>query len=479
MSGDLIDTVAAWTVASRWDSFTAASQASAARAVFDTWSVMLAGRAHRVPRLARQATPGRPGPAVELVDGLRVDAPSAAFVNAVAAHVLDYDDSAVGELIGHPSTVVLPTVWAVASDVSVMGDELLTGYMTGVECMMRLAAAFGGGGSAYERGFHTTTILGAVGAAAGAARIAALDFEATRAAVGLAASWASGTRSTFGSPGKALQVGRAAEAAVRAVELARVGLDGGTEVLDSRFGFPGVYFGVDLDDDERARADRFRSLGAVESAEEGAPSNVLANPGLRTKAYAACRGSHRLLEAAIELRRSVELDPTEILRVECDPAPETRQILRYSSPGNELEAKFSAEYGVAVALVDGAGGIAQFKQERIDSADVRRVLEKVELVPCDEAPTFKEPMRPESVTVTTERGTFREVVEVEIGHPRRPLSVEHANEKFHECLQEGLPGASTTSAQRLKDQIARLADGESVAELDARFVGLLAEGGAG
>lgn len=478
MTGDLLDTVAAWTVASRWASFTAAAQASAERNALDTWSVMLAGRAHRVPRLARQATPGHPGPAVELVGGSRVDAPSAAFLNAVAAHVLDYDDSAVGELIGHPSAVVLPTVWAVASDVGATGDELLTGYMTGVECIMRLAAALGGGGAAYERGFHTTTILGVVGAVAGAARIAALDLDATRAAIGLAASWASGTRSTFGSPGKALQVGRAAEAAVRAVELARVGLGAGTEVLDSRLGFPGVFFGAD-DEHGPPSSERFRSLGGVEVMDEGTASNVLADPGLRTKAYAACRGSHRSIEAAIELRRSLDLDPSEILRVECDPAPETRQILRYSSPRNELEAKFSVEYGVAVALVDGVGGIAQFKQERIDAPDVRRVLEKVELVPSDEVPTFKEPTRAESVTVTTQRGTVRQVVEVEIGHPRRPLSAEHANEKFHECLQEGVPGASVTAAQRVQDQIVRLPEGGPVADLDERFVGLLTEGGAG
>lgn len=476
MTGGLLDTVAAWTVASRWDSFTAAAHSSAARGVFDTWSVMLAGRGHRVPKLARQATPGRSGPAVELVDGARIDAASAAFLNATAAHVLDYDDSAVGELIGHPSAVVLPTVWAVVSNVEATGDELLTGYMTGVECIMRLAAGFGGGGAAYERGFHTTTILGVVGAAAGAARVAALDIEATRAAIGLAASWASGTRATFGSPGKALQVGRAAEAAVRAVELARAGLDGGTDVLDSRFGFPGVYF--DVDDDEEAPAERFLSLGVPDAVEDGAASNVLADPGLRTKAFAACRGSHRSIEAAIELRHSLDLDPTEILRVECDPCAETRQILRYPSPRTELEAKFSLEYGVAVALVDGAGGIEQFKQQRIDSPDVRRVLERVELVPSEEVPTFTEPTRPESVAVTTERGTFRQVVEMEIGHPQRPLTAEHATEKFHECVQEGVPGASVSTATEVQHLIEGLGEGGPVTALDERLMQLLAEGDA-
>src|SRR6056297_201048 len=474
MTGSLLDTMAAWTVARRWDSFTPDARKSAERGVLDTWSAILAGRAHRVPQLARQATTGRPGSSVELVGCARIDAASAAFVNGVAAHVLDYDDSAVGNLIGHPSAVVLPTVWAVASEVGATGDDLLTGYMTGVECMMRLANAFGGGGAAYARGFHSTTILGTVGAAAGAARIAALDPEATRAAIGLAASWASGTRSTFGSPGKAVQVGRAAEAAVRAVELARVGLDGGADVLDSRIGFPGVHFGLAADHD-RSWSENFLSLGAGDVMDDGAASNVLADPGLRTKAYAACRGSHRTIEAAIELRRSLDLDPGEIIRVEVDPTAEGRQILHYSSPRTELEAKFSNEYGVAVALVDGAGGIAQIKQRRVESPDVREILEKIELVPTDEVPTFSEPSRPESVEVTTAHGTFRQVIEVEIGHPRRPLSAEHSIEKFRECVREGVPGASEGAATQVLHLIERLAEGGSVTLLDELLVGLLAE----
>ena len=475
MTTNLLEAAAAWSEANQFSSFTAPAQTAARRAVLDTWGVILAGRRHPAPVLAARATPGHDGPAVELVSGRRTDAASAAFVNAVAAHVLDYDDSAVGELIGHPSAVVLPAVWAVASDVGANGKDLLTGYMTGVECMMRLAAAFGGGGAAYERGFHTTTILGTVGAAAGAARAAGFDLDQTRAAIGLAGSWASGMQVTFGSPGKSLQVGRAAEAAVRAVELARVGLDAGTEVLDSQLGYPGIFFGTS-DGDAATRADRFLSLGGSSQVGDGEASNVLADPGLRLKPYASCRGSHRSIEAAIELRRSLDLEPDEILRVECDPTPEARQILRYSSPETELEAKFSVEYGVAVALVDGAGGIAQFSQDRIMSPDVRRVLDKVELVPTDDVATFTEAFRPESVAVTTANGTFRKVVELELGHPHRPLSAEHASEKFVECVQEGVPGIQSSAAEEVRDVIEGLSDGGALADLDALLVGLVAAG---
>ena len=475
MTSNLLETTAAWSVSNEFPSFTASAQRAAKRAVLDTWGVILAGRRHPVPVRAARGTPVRAGSAVELVGGTRIDAASAAFINAVAAHVLDYDDSAVGELIGHPSAVVLPAVWAMASDVGATGEDLLTGYMTGVECMMRLAAAFGGGGAAYEQGFHTTTILGTAGAAAGAARVAGLDLEATRAAIGLAGSWASGMRATFGSPGKSLQVGRAAEAAVRAVELARQGLDAGTEVLDSAYGYPGVFFGA-RDADAAARAQRFLSLGEGSAADDSTGSNVLAAPGLRLKPYASCRGSHRTIEAAIELRRSLALEPDEILRVECDPTPEARQILRYTSPETELEAKFSVEYGVAVALVDGAGGIAQFRQDRVLSPDVRGVLAKVEVVPTDDVATFTEPTRPESVAVTTARGTFRKVVELELGHPDRPLSAEHASAKFVECVAEGVPGLPRGAAEEVQGMIERLSDDGSLAELDARLVDLVAAG---
>src|SRR5262249_6114574 len=99
----------------------------------------------------------------------------AAFANGVAVHADDYDDTqlAVAKdrvygLLTHPTAPVLPAVLALAESAGRSGRDLLTAYQIGLEVECTVCEAINP--RHYQEGFHSTGTVGAIGAAAGAAR---------------------------------------------------------------------------------------------------------------------------------------------------------------------------------------------------------------------------------------------------------------------------------------------------------------------
>ena len=92
--------------------------------------------------------------------------PSSALVRGVAAHALDYDDNFHPQA-GHATAVLAPALFAVAETRGASGHEVLDAYIVGLEAI----ACIGRGVNLahYERGWHSTSTIGAMGAAAACA----------------------------------------------------------------------------------------------------------------------------------------------------------------------------------------------------------------------------------------------------------------------------------------------------------------------
>jgi 2-methylcitrate dehydratase PrpD len=99
--------------------------------------------------------------------------------------------------------------------------DILRAYIVGTETTLRLGQWLGF--PHYALGFHATSTLGTVGAAAACAHALRLPLAQAHAALSIAASSACGLRANFGTDVKPLHVGFAAAAAVRAVLLASAG----------------------------------------------------------------------------------------------------------------------------------------------------------------------------------------------------------------------------------------------------------------
>ncbi|MBN9264871.1 MAG: MmgE/PrpD family protein, partial [Hyphomicrobium sp.] len=98
----------------------------------------------------------------------RVDALSAAFLNAASGNVFDFDDTHLRTVI-HPTAPVLPALFALAELLPVSGRELLLAFALGVEIECRVGNAISP--EHYARGWHITSTCGCLGAAAAAGKL--------------------------------------------------------------------------------------------------------------------------------------------------------------------------------------------------------------------------------------------------------------------------------------------------------------------
>ncbi|MFS2224306.1 MmgE/PrpD family protein [Pantoea sp. B65] len=268
------------------------------------------------------------------------DSLTQALLLGYAGHALDFDDFHA-DFRGHPGTVILPALLALAAErPQLSGERFLDAYVVGVEVAGRLGLA--AGSQHYTLGFHNTATLGTIAAAAAAARLLAASTDDTARILGIAATRAGGLRAQFGSAVKPLHAGLAAQAAVSAALLTLAGFHGQTQQVLESF---------------------FRAYCAGQQQPEkltagwGEPWRVIA-PGLEFKPYPTCSGTHSAADAARQLRRqwlqqgnSIDALHQAILRIEIafPPGGDIAAFIR--RPASGIEARFSLEYVVAIALL--------------------------------------------------------------------------------------------------------------------------------
>jgi 2-methylcitrate dehydratase PrpD len=292
---------------------TEADLALADAALRDTLAVAHAARDH--PLLGRAGALGEAGR------------------EAVAAHVLDYDDLHLPSTT-HISAVCVPVARAA-------GGGART-YLAAAGVMARLGTALGW--RHYERGWHATCTAGTVAAAAGAALARGADVAT---AMALAVPAAGGVQRAFGTDAKALQVGLAVDAGLRAAELAAAGASADPSAVDQWLELLGGGGEVDL----------------------GGPA---VPGGLAIKVYPCCYALQRPIAAT----RALAARP-ERFRV---TTPESSvQPLIHGRPRTGLEGKFSLEYGIAAALLDGAPGLGSFTDAAVARPEAQALIERIDV----------------------------------------------------------------------------------------------------
>lgn len=165
--------------------------------------------------------------------GLRLPAPTAAYVNGYQIHALEWDGL-------HEYSVVIAMCVSVAALMAeaeqhpVSGKDFTTAFCIAVEVAVTLGWA-----SESAPRFFRPAVAGLMGAAMGIAKLRGYDREQTLQTLGLAYSQASGTMQAHweGEMMLAIQVGVAARAAIGAADLAAAGAKAPVDVLLGKFGF--------------------------------------------------------------------------------------------------------------------------------------------------------------------------------------------------------------------------------------------------
>src|SRR5262245_5689096 len=162
-------------------------------ATCDTIGVVLAGVPEAASEIVRAtATTDVNGPCRLIGTDARANASEAALANGVAAHALDFDDMCFVSM-AHPSCALVPAALAAAEMAGASGRALLDAYVVGFEIECRLGMVMNPR-HYHSRGWHCTSSIGTLGAAAAAARILNLTRSQAGHALGIAASLACGLK---------------------------------------------------------------------------------------------------------------------------------------------------------------------------------------------------------------------------------------------------------------------------------------------
>jgi 2-methylcitrate dehydratase PrpD len=400
------------------------ARSRAAAAVLDTVGVALAGASESVARIVRSTLePEGSGGCVVFGAAGRASAANAALANGAAAHALDYDDMCFTSL-AHPSAPLVPGAVACAEMARASGAALLDAYVVGFEIQARLGSTMNP--RHYERGWHCTSTLGTISAAAAASRLLGLDVRATARALGIAASSACGLKENFGTMVKPLHAGLAARNGVCAALLARGGMDASELALDGPQGL------LRAMDSERP---------SLESAADDLGSRwEIVNGGISVKLYPSCAATHPTLDALLDLRRRHSLDGNAVERVEIDVDSITPTVLIYPRPASGLEGKFSMPFCAAAALADGRVGIDTFVPAKLADWRIDALMARVEMRVDPALDGVAAPLTQARIRVRlTDGRTLTASADGARGYPERPATAEELDAKFLACAERALP----------------------------------------
>jgi 2-methylcitrate dehydratase len=334
----------------------------------DSCAVAIAAVSEDVPKaIYRFVEMSGPGEGSHLIGDWSASPSLAAFYNSALVRYLDFNDSILtpGETF-HPSDVV-GGLLAFGDFVKAQGRELLTAMALSYQIQTSLSEA----APVRAKGFDHTLQLG-YAAAAALAKILGLPEEAIANAIAIAGTVNDPLRVTRTgkiSHWKGLAAPFTVFTAANAALLAKEGITGPSEIFEGNKGFKDVIaggFSIDW-----------------EAVEPSAASRSI------VKRFNAEIHSQSALELTLSLRQEHKISAREIERVAVQIFDVAYHIIgggeegRKSFVSTKEEADHSLPYLIAVALLDGEVGPAQFLPARIASADVQELLRKVQISPSE------------------------------------------------------------------------------------------------
>ena len=417
----------------------------ASAALRDTIGVILAGAPEPAARIVRETTIAESrGECRILGTSLCASAADAALANGTAAHAHDYDDMCFVSL-AHPSCALAPAALAAAEMAGAPGRTVIEAYIAGFELECRLGAVMNPR-HYHQRGWHCTSSIGTLGAAAAAARVLGLDDRRAANALGIAASLACGLKENIGSMVKPLHAGMAARNGVVAARLAERGFAASPYAID---GPQGYLAAMDSERPPAALADAIADLGSRWE---------ILDTGITVKLYPSCAATHPPLDVLLDLKKREGFGAEDIEAIDVEVDSMTPRLLIHNRPSTALEAKFSMPFCAAAAIVFDHPTIETFDVASIHDARIQVLLPRVSLranPAFDSAP----PLSRTRVTIRLKDGrSVAAQADGARGYPGR-LTDEELNTKFLGCARRSLPDGAALellAAVRRIEEIANI-----------------------
>ncbi len=364
------------------------------------------------------------GPATIVGATESLTAPHAALVNGTAAHALDFDDNYL-VIYGHATAVLAPALLALGEDQGLSGEAVLDAYIAGLETILLVGS--GVNNAHFEKGWHTTSTFGVIGAAAAAARLLRLDTEGVQRTLSLGFSHASGSKAQFGTMTKPFHAGMAAKNALMAVRYAQAGLSAVDEPLEKPWGFRDLYIGFD------------DSPGYSQAAELLGPPTAIERFGLNVKIHPDCASTHCAVDGVLSLMAEHQLVADDIDCVEIIVNKLSYDNLMFAEPKTEMEARFSMHYGIALAITRGVLKIADFCPDAIADETLRAWFPRIKM---SQSPTdnplaiIDNGIEPAKVIIhSKDARRFEIFLQRAKGVLENPLTIDEMWNKFDDCSE--------------------------------------------
>ncbi|KAM9341792.1 cis-aconitate decarboxylase [Pholidichthys leucotaenia] len=341
----------------------------------------------------------------------------AAFVNGVAVHSMDFDDT--WHPATHPSGAVLPALLALAETLPSQpsGLDVLLAFNVGIEVQARLMRFSTEAYNIPER-FHPPSVVGVMGSAAASAKLLGLSPTQCSHALAIAACSAGAPLGNAATQTKPLHIGNAVQRGLEAAQLAWIGLEGNPAVLEMDSGF-GVFF-------------KDYSPSAMPDSSSGDFRWALEDQDVAFKRIPAHLAMHWVVDAALAARAKLseggDFDLYQIRHILLRVPPS--KYINCPLPTTEHQARHSFQFNACSALLDNKVTVASFSKDRLSRPALKELLSKVKVeMPEDNEPSFDKMYC--EVEIKTDQGlSYTARCDTFYGHWRKPLSKEDLVDKF-------------------------------------------------
>ncbi len=346
-----------------------------------------------------------------------------AFANGVGIHADDYDDTQLAVaadrvygLLTHPTAPALPAALAMGETLGASGAAVMLAYHLGVEVECKIAEAIAP--RHYQTGFHATATCGTFAAASAAASLLGFDVETTTRALSIAGSQSAGLRENFGTMTKPFHAGRSSESGVAAAQFAAIGWTATDKILEAPRGFfSAAGGGYDADAIRNRLGDPW----------------TFANPGVSIKPHPSGSLTHPGMTEMARLIREHDIKAADVKHVRIGTNSNMPNALIHHRPQDELQAKFSMEFCMAILLLDRKAGLGEFTDATTQREDVKAMIEKVDFVVDDKAEKAGYHKMTTIIDITLNDGrVIHGEADFGKGSPANPMSYDEVANKFRE-----------------------------------------------
>lgn len=345
----------------------------------------------------------------ELID----NTPSKVFLNGFAAHVLELDDGHRHGMI-HLGASIVSAVLESAKTEGLTSKDVLRGIVMGYEVAVRCARAIQPGHK--MRGYHVSGTCGTIGSAMAIAFACNYNKEQLKSTLACAVSSAAGVLEIQeqASELKPYNTARAAYDGILAAQIGKLALPGPDDILGGKRGFLA------------ALTDTPKQESLTNFSEDG-----YCIEGIYQKVHAACRHSHPAIDATLDMSNDLNLRPEQIEKIEV----RTYKLAVGSHDHTEImgisSAKLSTPYAVALAIVKGSCGYADYNEDNLNDYWIKNLTRKVRIIEDENLTSISPSVRGARVSIFLKNGKEYEAQCLyPKGEPENPLTRQELEDKF-------------------------------------------------